>query len=551
LKAKINFFPIKILVLITLLLVLVLQKASAQDEPVTIAITPFTVNAPEDMQYLKSGIQDMLESRLSQDENVVVISDEKITEAMEGIQEPIDEDEAREIGQRLSADYVLIGSLTVFGSSASLDARLVDSANEKETFAFFDQSENIDDLVPKINTFAVDINAKMTGAATTAVAAATPKTAVAGNDAQAHPEKMTDNPIQAETDQAGKTMPADTTGGVLSTDFWKSRTYKINIRGMALGDVDGDGKIETVVVTRNHVFIFRNEANKFYKIGEIKMSSSMQFVGVDVGDINGNHIDEIFISGLTPQKTGVSSFVLEYDGKDYRKITDKNHLLYRIVHLEGQPPLLFGQNFKPREETANAIFHMHSSGSSYEPGENVIAQNTINLLGFCYGDVMNLGANGVVAYNFSDRLKVFNENGLEEWDGSEALGGNTLNFSKGRTGKGDEEFQYLPMRVLLKDLDQDGKQDVIAVKNYEIAGRALRDFRMFTDFHIASLSWDGLGMRSNWQTPKTSGYMRDYAIGDFDNDGKDELVGAIVLKEGRVIGVTPKSTIVSYEIAGQ
>ena len=169
-------------------------------------------------------------------------------------------------------------------------------------------------------------------------------------------------------------------------------------------------------------------------------------------------------------------------------------------------------------------------------------------MGFAFGDVFNRDSNSVLANNYLDRLELFDENGIHEWTGSEHYGGSTLSFSIGMTGKGEEEFRYLPMRVLLKDLDQDGQQEVIAVKNYELAGRALKDFRVFKDFHVASLSWDGLGLQTNWQTPKTSGYMRDYAIGDFDNDGRDELVGAVVMREDKIIGVKPKSTIVAYEI---
>jgi hypothetical protein len=118
-------------------------------------------------------------------------------------------------------------------------------------------------------------------------------------------------------------------------------------------------------------------------------------------------------------------------------------------------------------------------------------------------------------------------------------------------GQGEIDYRFLPMRVLLKDLDHDGQQEVIAVKNYEIASRTLKDFRMLTDFHIVSLSWDGLGLQANWQTPKTSGHIRDYAIGDFDNDGADELVAAIVMREDRVIGVKPKSAIIAYEMNAQ
>jgi len=548
LKSKNFIFHIKILVLITLLIVLVIHKAAAEEEPIKIAVTPFTLNAPEDMQYLRSGIQDMLESRLSQDEKVIVVNDEKTAQAMEGIVEPIDENEARDIGKQVGADVVLIGSLTVFGSSASLDARLVDVTGENETTAFFDQSQSMDELVPKINTLAEDVNAAMTGAAASVTAAPAPASQLPVSDAQAHPEKLTDTPIQAETDAAA---PVEAYGGVLSAAFWKSRTYKINIHGLALGDVDGDQRIETVVITGNHLYIFRSEANKFYKIYELKKPANRNFIGVDIADINANGIPEIFISGLSPQKTGVSSMVLEFDGKAYQTIVKNSRQLFRVIHMDSQAPMLFGQNFTPKTGRTKPIYHLQWSGNTYKPGDNVIAKSSINLMGFGYGDAFNSGSYSVLASNYSDRLELFDENGTHEWTSSDHIGGSTLNYSKGIIGRGEEEFEYLPMRVLMKDLDHDGKQEAIVIKNYELARRALKEFRVFSDFHIASLSWDGLGMRPKWQTPKTSGYMRDYAIGDFDNDGQDELVGAVVMREDRIIGVHPKSSIIAYEIVTQ
>ncbi len=37
------------------------------------------------------------------------------------------------------------------------------------------------------------------------------------------------------------------------------------------------------------------------------------------------------------------------------------------------------------------------------------------------------------------------------------------------------------------------------------------------------------------------------AVDDFDNDGKTELVLAVVLKEGAISGTTPKSHLVVYQ----
>jgi hypothetical protein len=61
--------------------------------------------------------------------------------------------------------------------------------------------------------------------------------------------------------------------------------------------------------------------------------------------------------------------------------------------------------------------------------------------------------------------------------------------------------------------------------------------------------WDGLGLAQDWKTRKLTGCIRDFAIGDFNNDGKTELVAAVVLDEARVMGTTPKSTLIALEFA--
>jgi len=45
-----------------------------------------------------------------------------------------------------------------------------------------------------------------------------------------------------------------------------------------------------------------------------------------------------------------------------------------------------------------------------------------------------------------------------------------------------------------------------------------------------------------------NGYIRDFAIGDFDNDGEDEIVAAVISKSGSIIGTHPKSSVISYDL---
>jgi hypothetical protein len=155
-----------------------------------------------------------------------------------------------------------------------------------------------------------------------------------------------------------------------------------------------------------------------------------------------------------------------------------------------------------------------------------------------------------VGYRQNDHIQVLDSSGKEIWRSGERYGGSTLYSAGDRVDRGGAVVipQYYPMRLLVADTDGDGETEVIAVKNYEMARNKLEKFRSFTNAHIESLSWDGLGLATRWKTRKISGFIRDYALGDFDNDGKMELVAAVIQNEGRVVLVDPKSVIITYEL---
>ena len=78
--------------------------------------------------------------------------------------------------------------------------------------------------------------------------------------------------------------------------FHKSRNFKMRISSLALGDVDGDGKIETVTISNQKVLILRNEKGLFTKIKEISGRNNQRFVSVDVADIKKDGVAEIFVT---------------------------------------------------------------------------------------------------------------------------------------------------------------------------------------------------------------------------------------------------------------
>ena len=105
------------------------------------------------------------------------------------------------------------------------------------------------------------------------------------------------------------------------------------------------------------------------------------------------------------------------------------------------------------------------------------------------------------------------------------------------------------MRLALWHKRADDETQVIVIKNHEVTGQKL-DFRLFTKTNIEAFIWDGLGLKPLWKTRTIRGHIQDYAVGDFDNDGQDEIVSGLVIKEGRVAMISePKSTIIAYDLA--
>jgi hypothetical protein len=104
------------------------------------------------------------------------------------------------------------------------------------------------------------------------------------------------------------------------------------------------------------------------------------------------------------------------------------------------------------------------------------------------------------------------------------------------------------MRLVVWQNSTKKESEVIAVKNHDLAGGKL-GFRKFTKTHIEAFTWNGIDLAPSWKSRQMSGYIPDFTVGDFDNDGIDELVAALVIKEGGAVLFTePKSTIIALQL---
>ena len=72
----------------------------------------------------------------------------------------------------------------------------------------------------------------------------------------------------------------------------------------------------------------------------------------------------------------------------------------------------------------------------------------------------------------------------------------------------------------MTDFNRDGRHEVLVVQNQDVTVGIMSRTRSYRDGRFECLAWDNVGMRTVWRTRNFSGYISDYNIGDFDNDGQ-------------------------------
>lgn len=522
----------RILGLALFLFVMVIAPEGAMaGEPIRMAILPFNINADRDVSFLQKSIVDMLTTRLSFEERMVVIGRNETDHAFRDVSEPVNEEIARATGARLRADYVLFGSLNIFGTSSSLDAMMVDVHQNRPTLTFYKQMKTIDQVIPQVDLLAMEIN----------------KTVFA------HPERHLPGKTNDQTSVASPKPPAtealDRTisGGMEPSGFFKSRNFKIFIKGLSLGDVDGDSKTETVFISDRSVYVSRFENNSFQRIKKIDGKGSQRFIGVDVADINGNGRSEIFVSSLKGNGQTLDSFALEWDGRDFKRISKGNPWYYRVLQVPERGKILLGQRRKLDKPFTPGIYRMAWQDGGYLPEEPLTLPKGINVFGLALGDVMGNGQKMIVAFDGSDHIRIFSPSGEEQWKSVEPYGGSINYLEIWSQNGGDMDRLYLPQRIYVQDIDGDGKQELVVVRNQGSLGRLFSRYRKFTSGQIVSLSRKNIGLALDWEAPKISGCISDYVIGDFDNDGRDEILAAVVVSRGTAL-TDARSSIIVYKL---
>lgn len=539
----------------------------------TVTVLPFSTHSAENIDYLKQGIGEMLSTRIYVPHKIEVTGKNIVLDELKKAKaKELTLVDVFNIGKNLKSDYVVWGSITKIGKSISIDGKLVDITANKSAIGIFAQSQNVDDVIPKINDFSQRIVQHILGIApqetAPAVSSAAPATGEKTAARPLPPGVSRESQIIAGM-KAGKrgTLTSSINAEYINSPepinrrgFWMSQQLPTEFKGMDVGDVNNDSQNEVVVIDSYNVYIYQKTANELKLIEKKSGKAHQQYISVDVADINKNGVPEIIVTSLN--NNVLESFVLEFKDGKYVNIASSIRWFLRVIDTPSGIPLLLGQDFGMGKPFDTPIYEIVWKNGKYVPDQKMKIPVGLSVYGLTIANVGTGGGEKVIALDELDYLCIFEKtnkhlsriftfassNDDVIWRSDGNYGGSNTFIGKIDKKKPDENENsaYANLRILTFDTNNDGKKEVIIVKNISSTGRLFKHLNLFTSSEIYNLEWDGLGMIENWRTKKINGYVADYCFKDIDNDGKPEIVLALVMSTGA--SLTGKSVLVVYEL---
>ena len=476
-------------------------------------LLPLKVYADQSKSYVQTGVRSMLASRLAGGD-IEIIPDERLAELL-GEQEKVGiiaQVRAEELSRGLGADYAVYGSITVIGAGYSLDLSLLKVDDTGSTVTRVSRAVNEDQFIPQLADVANQVRAVMEGREVPA-----PKpTEKAGT----LPEPQTTKGIFSKVEQEKQEPAALEKGlGFKPTseyqEFKPTYTIPVSMELMAFdtGDLDGDGTVELAVLGRKGLDIYQGEGGRFVLKDTLEPSFGEEFLKVSVGDCDGNGKAELYVVGLSGLRARTT--VLEWNGAFNRLYRKAGHL-QAIKNPAGQKSLLLFQNSTVTDFFSGDIYAMdYPGGDTVSHSEELSTPRGVQFYTMTRYDLDGDGNHEWLGLRDDERLYVWDQTGEVLWKGDEKIGGTNNAINAGEVRNPEEGPPRVPLnsRLLITDIDGDGKGEVLATENIPFI-KYVKNLKIYYKSHLIAFRIEGTSLVPAWTTRQI-----DYCLVDIQAQG--------------------------------
>ena len=527
---------IRVRVVFLAALALIVSASAAVAQVKTFAVLPFAVNGPEKFAYLSQGVQDMLVSRLTWqgkfqplDKSVI---DQKAKTA------PRSDSDAKAAMAALKTDFVVFGSMTIAGDDASLDVKVMDSKGQVTPKT---AQTKLNTLIPAMEGVAKDINTQVFKRPD---APRDPKTGQAVEQVnQMNPAFVVNQ--TGENQQVYLNPNFRYAGNSDTPGSWRSQTLPFAANGIAVGDLDGDGKNEVVLFTNSDIYVMRWQDRQLAQVAKISGSTRTVQVRASIVNLGSDKSARLVVSSHFDRLPQAMIYRLEGN----KLVAESERLPWYLSTVKLPPRYqsqLVGSKGEQKNLFSGGVYEMNYSGGKLTPGARLNLPQKANPFNFAY--LPEEAGYKLVLVDDSDHLEVISGRNDTIAKTEELYAGSGLGIehdalmAPGASTNQNYLWSYYYVPLPLVPITLGKTSELIVSRNISLAAQFFENFRSFSQGEIHALAWDGVGLNLKWKTRRIKGTIMGYDISDIENDGTKDLVvcintfpGAAGLKNRRTI----------------
>lgn len=338
---------------------------------------------------------------------------------------------------------------------------------------------------------------------------------------------------------------------VLEGSLWHSNYLPELIVGLDVGDVDGDRRNEIVYATPSNVYLGRRQGDVLEQLASWKAPGTIRIISIDLYDPGRNGRAVIIVSAQGDQGNPASA-ILTYEGAQQLNVASAHIPWY--IRAFGPT----GNKVLAAQKGANSTTEAYVGSvvkADVENGKLITSQALalpfgVNLYNFNIGPVGPGNTSYIATVTFPDEhLKLFSgpsrSNQITE---KKAVYCGTTNYIKFKSNLNTvQDYEYLPSRIVMADIDNDGGNELIVARNSPSGLPFLKNLRSFEGGVIEAYKLTNISLVPFFtSTNLLPGPAVDYQLVDFDNNGTKDLVVAVVITSGGGMLADSRSVIVSY-----
>jgi hypothetical protein len=336
-------------------------------------------------------------------------------------------------------------------------------------------------------------------------------------------------------------------------DVWRSKDLSILAIGMGIGDVDGDGNNDVVLIGPSTVHLYRFSAGVLTPVTTYD-AGSLELKSVDVTKIRKQGPARIYVSAQN--RGSIASFVLEYRGGKLSPIISNLDYYLRKVDYPTRGPILLGQRKGLTKIYDGPIFRLEDRGDELVSKGRFGVPLKIPIFGFAIGDFDGTRKPIIAVYDREDHLRLYEPSGKRIYLSQDSYGGSDvvlrLRGHEERDAARDldvgVEKQYFRPRIAAEDLDHDGVYELLVIAHSSATYRVLANMRMFSEGEVISLVWNGDSFDKQWSTPKVQGMVTDFAVDRLEGFARPRLITVERKKTDWLSFLRSRSQVRAYDL---